>query len=216
MEFAALLKDVDELEALPIAYGAEKERLICLEIQFQKHREILAQTQQQLAAKTQENKILDRNVKDPKNTVEDLRNDVDTLKADRGAIPMLHDLMYHFCSPNHEYMTRVYSTTLFCKILGCCSSSSLADLKKNYRRLMSFCHPNKHPHISTHISQRLNENYDILSDQRSRQIYDCCGASAVLRRDSSHFCRMCKPRPFYESCDDLVTEAVIFLRRRKC
>ena len=52
MEFAALLKDVDELEALRVAYGAEKEQLIRLEIQFQKHGEILAQTQQQLEAKT--------------------------------------------------------------------------------------------------------------------------------------------------------------------
>ena len=74
MEFAALLKNVDELEALGVASGAEKERLIHLEIQFQKHPEILAQTQQQLQAKTQENKILDRNVKDLKETVEDLRN----------------------------------------------------------------------------------------------------------------------------------------------
>ena len=205
MEFAALLKDIDELEALQVAYGAEQERLIRLEIQFQKHREILAQTQPQLEAKTQENKILDRNVKDLKNTVEDLRNDVHTLKADRGAIPMLHDLMYHFCKPNHENMTRVYSTSLCYKILGCCSSSSPADIKKNYHRLMRLRYPDKHPHISTHISQRLNETYDILSNQRSRQIDDCCGASAVLRRDSSHFCRMCNPRPFYESCDDFWT-----------
>ena len=205
MEFAALLKDVDELEALRVAYGAEKERLIRLEIQFQKRREILAQIQQQVEAKPQEKKILDRNVKDLKNTVEDLRTEVSTLKADRGTIPMLHDLMYHFCTPNHEYMTRVYSSTLFYKILGCCSSSSLADFKKNYYCLIRLCHPDKHPHISTHISQRLLEIYNILSDQRSRQFYDCCGASAVLRRDSSHFCRLCNPHPFYESCDDLWT-----------
>ena len=150
MECAALLKDVGELEALQVAYGAEKERLIRLEIQFQKHRGILAQTQQ-LDAKTQESKILDRNVKDLKKFVEDLRNDVDTSKADRGAIPMLHDLTYHFCTPNYEYMTRVYSTTLLYKILGCCSSSSLAAIKKNYHRLMRLCLPDKHPHISTHI-----------------------------------------------------------------
>ena len=118
---------------------------------------------------------------------------------------MLHDVIYHFGTPNHEYMTRVYSTTLFNKILGCCLSSSLADIKKNYQRLMRLCRPNKLPHIFTHISQRLNEIYDILSDQRSRQIYDCCGSSAVLRRDSSHFCRMCNPRPFYDSCDNLWT-----------
>ena len=86
-EFAALLKDVDELEALRVAYGAEKEQLIRLEFQCQKHREILAQTQQQLEAKTQENKILDRNVKDLKNIFEVLRNNVDTLK--QIAVPSL-------------------------------------------------------------------------------------------------------------------------------
>ena len=53
MVFAAVLKDVDELEALRVAYGAEKERLIRLEI----HREILVQTQQQLEAKTQKRKF---------------------------------------------------------------------------------------------------------------------------------------------------------------
>ena len=179
----------------------KKKRLIRLEIQFEMHREILTHTQQ-LEAKTQ-NKILDRNVKDLKNTVEDLRNEVNTLKADLGVVPMLHDLMYFFCTPNHEYMTRVYSNTLFYKILGCCLSSSLVDIKKIYHGLMRLCNPDKHPHIYTLISQQLNEIYSILSDQRSRQIYDCCAASAVLRRDSSHFCCMCNPRPFYESCDDL-------------
>ena len=57
MEFVALLKDVEELEALRVAYGAEKKRLIRLKIQFLKHRQIQAQTQQQVEAKTQENKI---------------------------------------------------------------------------------------------------------------------------------------------------------------
>ena len=62
---------------------------------------------------------------------------------------MLHYLLYHFCTPNHEYMTRVYGNTLFYKILGFCSSSSLADIKKIYYRLMRLCQPDKHPHIST-------------------------------------------------------------------
>ena len=53
MEFAGLLKDIDELEALPFAYGAEKERSVRLEIQIRKHRENLAQTQQQQEAKEQ-------------------------------------------------------------------------------------------------------------------------------------------------------------------
>ena len=38
---------------------------------------------------------------------------------------------------------------------------------------MRIYHPDKHPHISTDISQRRSEIYNILSDERSRQIYDC-------------------------------------------
>ena len=143
IEFPALQNNIDNLEALRVDFGAEKERLLRLQIEIQKHRVILAQTQQQLEAKTQENKIMDFNVKFLKNTVEDLPNEVNTLKADFGAIPMLHGLMYHFCTPNHEYMTRVYNTTLFYKIIGCCSSSSVADIKKNCYRLMRLCHPQR-------------------------------------------------------------------------
>ena len=105
MEFAALLRGADELEALRVTYDVKKERLIRLEIQFQKHRQILAQTLQQLEAKTPQNILLDRKVTDLKNTVEDLRNEVTTLKVDRGTIPMVHDLMRRFCTPNDEYMT---------------------------------------------------------------------------------------------------------------
>ena len=131
MELAPLLRDFDELEALRIPYGAEKERLIRLEIQFEKHREILEQTQQRLEAKTYENVILYRNVKDLKNTFEDFRIEVSTLKIDRSAIPMLYELLYNFCTPNLDYMTRVYSDTFFYKFFGCSSSSSLADIKNN-------------------------------------------------------------------------------------
>ena len=132
MEFAALLKDVGELEALLVAYGAEKERWVRMEVHFQKHRKLLAQTQQQLEAKTQENNVLDGNVKGLKNTVKDLRKGVTTLKTDCLSIPMDHDLMYHLCTLNHEYITRVYSNTLFYKFLGCCSSSSLDNIEKNF------------------------------------------------------------------------------------
>ena len=118
MEFAVLLKDVVELEALRVAYGADEERLIRMDSRFLKYREILAQTQQQLEAKTQGNNLLDRTFDDLNNTVEDLRIEIITLKADRGAFPMLHEsLMYHFCTPDQEYKTRVYSETLSTKFL---------------------------------------------------------------------------------------------------
>ena len=86
-EFAAPLKDANDLEVLWVAHGAEKEILIRLEIQLQMQREILAQTQQQLEAKAKENKILDRNVKDLKNTVDDLRDEVTIWKET--AVPFL-------------------------------------------------------------------------------------------------------------------------------
>ena len=67
--FAALLKDVDKLESLGTTYGAGKKPLIHLDPQIQKHFQKLEQTQQQqLEAKTQENKFLHHNVKKLKNT----------------------------------------------------------------------------------------------------------------------------------------------------
>ena len=59
--------------------------------------------------------------------------------------------------------------------------------------------------LHRYLSERIKKIYHIFSEHRFRQTYDCCGAYAVLRRDSSHFCPMCNPLPFYEPCDDLWT-----------
>ena len=88
-------------------------RLIYVEIQLKKPRQILEHTQQQLETKAPENKFLDRIVKDLKKTVEVLRNEVNSLKANRGTIPNFRALTYHFCTPNLEYMTPAYSNNPF-------------------------------------------------------------------------------------------------------
>ena len=195
MEFAALLKDTDDLDVLNQELQVERGRLARLEAQFQTHRHTMEQTQMKLATKTKENAILDRNVKDLKATLADLKNDIESLQADRGALPMLHEILYSMCAPADVYIDKVTSQSYFYKILGCNLHSSAGDIKKHYHRLMRLSHPDKHPHLSRHISQRLNEIYAVLSDERSRRIYDCCGIDAVQHRDSSHFCRLCNPAP---------------------
>ena len=62
-------------------------------------------------------------------------------------------------------MTRVYTNKLSYKIFDCRSFSSLADIKKNYYRLLRLFDSDEQLHISSHISQLLNEIYLNLSDQ---------------------------------------------------
>ena len=205
MEFAPLLRDTDDLDVLKQELQAERSGLASLEAKFQKHRYTMEQTQMKLVTKTKENDLLDRNVKDLKATLADLKNDIKSLQADRGALPILHEILYAMCSPADVYIDKVTSQSYFYKIVGCNLYSSAGDIKKHSHRLMRLSHPDEHPHLSRHISQRLNEIYAVLSDERSRGIYDCCGIDAVQRRDSSHFCRLCNLRPQYDSINDLWT-----------
>ena len=82
--------------------------------------------------------------------------------------------------------------------------SSQADMSKNNHRLMRLCHLDRRPEVSPYIAaQRLIDNNQILSDQRSRQIYNFCGVRAVSQRTTSQFCRFFSPRPMHASSDDL-------------
>ena len=80
LEYAVVLKGEDKLEALGATQCSDEECLIQLESQFRKHRQIFEETEQQIAAKTQESKNLDSNVKGQTKTVDELRNEVYTLK----------------------------------------------------------------------------------------------------------------------------------------
>ena len=204
LEFAALLRDTDDSDKLRQELLAERARFARLESQFRIYRSTMEQTLMNLAAKTKEAELLDRTIKDLKERLVDIQSDVDFLRTDRGALAMLHELLSSLCAPADIYIDKVVPGSMFYKVLGCSRTSSTGDLKKSYHRLMRLCHPDKHPQIARHISQRVNEIYAVLSDERSRRIYDCCGISAVHRRDSSHFCRLCNPRlDEYESLDDL-------------
>ena len=68
---------------------------------------------------------------------------------------------------------------------------------------MRLCHSDRHPEVDRNISQQLFAIHNILADTITRKKYDCCGIRAVLRNDSSHFCRLCNLRPQNESLDDV-------------
>ena len=81
--------------------------------------------------------------------------------------------------------------------------TSAADIKKHYHQLMRFRHPGRNPGVDRNISQQLVAIHNILVDRTTRKIYDCCGIRAVTRKDTTPFCRLCNPRPLYDSLDDL-------------
>ena len=76
-------------------------------------------------------------------------------------------------------------------------------MKKNDHNLMRHRHPDRHPSVDRHISQQLVGTHNNLIDPATWKINDCFGVHAVMRKDSSHFCRPVTPGPFYEPLDDL-------------
>ena len=71
---------------------------------------------------------------------------------------------------------------------------------------MPLCHLDRHSGIcgiDRHISQQLIAVHKILIDPVTRKIYHCYAVSAVMRKDTTHSCQMCKPRRLYESLHDL-------------
>ena len=158
---------------------------------------------QSLSAQTRQNKLDARNIADLKDTMSDLRKQTALLQSDQHDLPMLHQLLATLTAPDVVYMDNVIPTTFLYTVLASQRSTPGPDLKKNYLTLMRLCHPDCHLGIDRHISQQLIAVHDILTDPVTRKIYDCCGVRAVTRKDTTHFCQMCNPRPLYESLDDL-------------
>ena len=107
--------------------------------------------------------------------------------------------------PDLMYIDKSAEGQMLYRCLAVNRSSTTKEITKNYRKLMRLCHPDRHPHLSRHIPQQVIAAYNLLKDEDSRRIYDCCGIRAVTRKDTTHFCRICNPRPYFESCDDLWT-----------
>ena len=116
---------------------------------------------------------------------------------------MLHQLLATLTAPDVVYRDDVIPTSFLYTFLASQGSTHGPGLKNNYLTLMRLCHSDRHPGIDRHISQQLIAVHNILTYLVTRKIYDCCGVRAVTRKDTTHFCQTCNPRPPYESLDDL-------------
>jgi len=72
------------------------------------------------------------------------------------------------------------------EVLGVSKSSSLDELKKQYRKLALKFHPDRNQHQDTQeYFKEISEAYAVLSDYRKRQLYDSYGHAGVDGRYSN-------------------------------
>ena len=209
-EFAALLKDNEEVDCLQqtlaarrAELGKQKALFARLERAFNKLKENYEQISQSLSAQTHQNKLDARNIADLQDTISDLRKQNALLQSDQHAVSMHHQLLATLIAPDMVYLDNVTPTTFLYTILTSRRSTLGPDFEKTYLSLMRLCHPDRHPGIDRHISQQLTAVHNILTDPVIRKIYDCCGVRSVTRKDTAHFCQLCNPRHLYESFIDL-------------
>jgi len=82
------------------------------------------------------------------------------------------------------------SSSDYYKILGVSKNVNISDLKKKYRKLALKWHPdkNKNKKESEECFKKISEAYDVLSDDKKRQIYDNQGKEGFgIKNEQYHF-----------------------------
>ena len=125
LEFAALLKDNEEVDCLQQTLAATRGELgkrevlfAGLERAFNKLKENYEQISQSLSAQTRQNKLDASNIADLKDTKADLRKQNDFVQSDQHALPLLHQLLATLTAPDVVYMDNVIPTTFLYTVLA--------------------------------------------------------------------------------------------------
>ena len=176
LEFAALLKENEEIDCLQQSLaatraelGKQKALFARLKRAFKKMEENSEHISQSLSAQTRQRKLDARNLADLKDTITDRRKQNALLQSDQHALPMFHQLLATLTARDVVYMDNVIPTTFLYTVLASQRSTRGPNSKSNYITLMRLCHPDRHPGLDRHISQQLIAVHNILTDPVTRK-----------------------------------------------
>ena len=175
-EFAALLREADELERL-------EQQLKERSNQLDRQQEGLAHMTTRVNQLLPENETLQGDLRNTQSRVEDMQKTSKISKDNDRALSMLFEILSSFT----ETSDRLTAEDCY-HFFGLSPQAT----RRQYLQLQRVTHPGQHPECPSEVPTLLKTLYSILSSNHSRTIHDCGGMRAV-RNLKRHQCSRCCP-----------------------
>ena len=179
-EFAALLREADELERL-------EEQLKERSNQLDRQQERLAHMTTRVNQLLLENETLRRDLRNTQSRLEDMQKTSKISKDNDRALSILFEILSSFT----ETSDRLTAEDCY-HFFGLSPQAHPQTIRRQYLQLQRLTHPDQHPECPSEVPTLLTTLYSIVSSNRSRTILDCCGMRAV-RNQKRHQCSRCCP-----------------------
>ena len=179
-EFAALLREADELESL-------EEQLKERSNQLDRQQERLAHMKTRVNQLLLEKKTLRRDLRNAHSRLEEMQKTSKISKDNDRALSMLFEILPGFT----ESSDRLTAEDCY-HFFGLSPQAHPHKIRQQYLQLRRLTLPDQHPECPSEVPILLTTLYSIFSSNRSRTILDCCGMRAV-RNQKRHQCSRCCP-----------------------
>ena len=183
-EFAAQLREVDEIDQLEAQVKEKEDELFCLP----KCSDLLRNWYEHLL---KDNEVLTRDVHQITTRLKELREDKQVTRATERAVDCLYAILQSFAETNCERLTAADC----CRFIGFPETATPHEIRRQYLRLQRLTHPDQNPTCPKYIAIMLTVNSDCLLRTKNKRIPDCCGLRAFRNRNY-HLCSFCCP--FYD------------------
>ena len=178
-EFAALLREADEIEKLEAQVIEREDELSRL----RKSLNLLRNRYEQLL---KDKNALPLDVDQSTTRSKEIKEDKQVTRANERALECLYAIIHSFAETNSERLT---ASDCY-RLLGVPETATPQEIRKQQLRLQSITHPDPNPTCHKKIETMLTGIYDILSTPKNSRILHCCGLRA-LRNQKSHLCSFC-------------------------
>ena len=179
-EFAALLREADELERL-------EEQLKERSNQLDRQQERLAHKTTRVNQLLLENETLRRDLRNTQSRLEEMQKTSKISKDNDRALSILFEILSSFTESSDRLTAEDYY-----HFFGLSPQAHPQTIRRQYLQLQRLTHPDQQPECPSEVPTLLTTLYSILSSNRSRTILDCCGMRAV-RNQKRHQCSRCCP-----------------------